>query len=135
MDDINFLAVAVATVVAFMVGAIWYGVIFGKEWLRLRGLDPKAASLNKKPPASELVGELGRNLVVAFVLAYFIDATNADGWIGAVAVGLWVWVGFQAMLLLGSVLHEKMPWKLYAIHAGDALAKTLLTASIIGAWR
>jgi hypothetical protein len=38
------------------------------------------------------------------------------------------------MLLLGAVLHEKMPPKLYAIHAGDALVKTLLM-TVIGLWR
>jgi hypothetical protein len=28
-----------------------------------------------------------------------------------------------------------MPWKLYAIHAGDGLVKILLMAAILGAWR
>jgi hypothetical protein len=46
-----------------------------------------------------------------------------------------VWVGFQAMLLMGAVIHENMPWKLYAIHAGDALVKTLLMTVILGVWR
>ena len=39
------------------------------------------------------------------------------------------------MLLMGAVLHEKMPWTLYAIHAGDALVKTLLMTAILGVWR
>jgi hypothetical protein len=28
-----------------------------------------------------------------------------------------------------------MPWMLYAIHAGDALVKTLLMTVILGMWR
>jgi hypothetical protein len=56
-------------------------------------------------------------------------------WKGALQLGLWVWVGFQAMLLMGAVLHEKMPWTLYAIHAGDALVKTLSMTVILGVWR
>jgi hypothetical protein len=39
------------------------------------------------------------------------------------------------MLLLGALLHEGMPWMLYAIHAGDALVKTLLMTVILGVWR
>lgn len=50
-------------------------------------------------------------------------------------LGLWVWVGFQAMLLLGAVLHEGMPIALYAIHAGDALSKTLLMSLVLGVWK
>jgi hypothetical protein len=38
------------------------------------------------------------------------------------------------MLLMGAVLHEHMPWTLYAIHAGDALVKTLLTTVVLGVW-
>jgi hypothetical protein len=36
---------------------------------------------------------------------------------------------------MGAVIHEKMPWKLYAIHAGDALVKTHLMTVILGVWR
>ncbi|SRR6266851_4544162 len=32
-------------------------------------------------------------------------------------------------------LWEHMPWTLYAIHAGDALVKTLLMTVILGVWR
>jgi len=39
------------------------------------------------------------------------------------------------MLLMGAVLHEHMAWTLYAIHAGDALVKTLLMTVILGVWR
>jgi len=52
-----------------------------------------------------------------------------------VFLGVWVWIGFHATLLVGSVIHENMPWKLYAIHAGDALVKTLVMAFILGVWR
>jgi hypothetical protein len=53
----------------------------------------------------------------------------------AVQLGAWVWIGFQATLLLGAVIWENMPWRLYAIHAGDALVKMLLMAAILGVWR
>jgi hypothetical protein len=39
------------------------------------------------------------------------------------------------MLVMGAVLHEKMPWTFYAIHAGDAFVKTLLMTVILGVWR
>jgi hypothetical protein len=38
------------------------------------------------------------------------------------------------MLLLGAVVHEGMPPALYAIHAGDALVKTLLMSLVLGIW-
>jgi Protein of unknown function (DUF1761) len=46
-----------------------------------------------------------------------------------------VWIGFQATSIVGSVIHENYPVKLYAIHTGDALTKTLVITVILGVWR
>jgi hypothetical protein len=54
---------------------------------------------------------------------------------GALRVGLLVWFGFEAMAVVGSVLHENYPLGLYLIHVGDALMATLIMALILGAWR
>ena len=53
----------------------------------------------------------------------------------ALWLGLLVWVGFQAMAVVGSVLHENYPLGLYLIHVGDALQATLTMALILGTWR
>ena len=135
MLRINYAAVVVAAVAAFVVGALWYSpLLFGKAYLGLRGVSPGAVA-DMRPPAGELVGELARNLVIAFVLARFIALLGVVGWMNAVQLGLWLWIGFQAMLLLGALLHEGMPFLLYAIHAGDALVKTLVMSVILGVWR
>jgi hypothetical protein len=131
----NYFAIVVAAVAAFMVGAVWYSpLLFGKAYTEARGLNPDALA-DMTPSAGELLGEFVRNLVVAFVLAHFVVRLGVGDWKGAVQLGLWVGVGFQAMLLMGAVLHERMPWMLYAIHAGDALVKTLLMTVILGMWR
>ena len=135
MLGINYWAVVVAAVAAFVVGAVWYSpLLFGKVYMNLRGMNSDAVA-DMRPPAGELLGEFVRYLVIAFVLAYFVVRLEVVDWKGAVQLGLWVGVGFQAMLLIGAVIHENMPWKLYAIHAGDALVKTLLMAVILGVWR
>jgi hypothetical protein len=110
--------------VALVVGAAWYSpLLFGRAYMEVRGIDPGAMA-DMRPPVGELLGEFAKNLVIAFVLAHFVVRLGVGDWKGAVQLGLWVWVGFQAMLLMGVVLHEKMPWMLYAIHAGDAREDT-----------
>ncbi len=135
MLKMNYVAVVVAAVAAFVVGAVWYSpLLFGKAYMELRGMNPDALA-DMRPPAVEMLGEFVRNLVIAFVLAHFVVRLGVGDWKAAVQLGLWVWVGFQAMLLMGAVLHEKMPWMLYAMHAGDALVKTLVMTVILGVWR
>ena len=135
MLRMNYWAIALGAVAAFVVGALWYSpLLFGKAYMQVRGMNPDAMA-DLRPPAGELLGELVKNLVVAFVLAHFVVRLDVADGKSALQLGLWVWVGFQAMLLMGAVLHEKMPWTLYAIHAGDALVKTLLVTVILGVWR
>ena len=44
-------------------------------------------------------------------------------------------IAFPVVLLTGSVVHEKVPWRLAAIHAGDWLVKLLLVTLVVGARR
>jgi hypothetical protein len=131
---IRYRVIVVAALAAIVVGAVWYSpFLFGTEWMKLRGINP-AGVADVKNPAVEGLSELARSLVVAYVLARFLVRLRVADWKGALLLGAWVWLGFHATLLLFSVIHENMPWKLYAIHAGHGLANELVIAAILGAW-
>jgi len=74
-------------------------------------------------------------LIVALVLAYFLGLIGNVDWLGAVMVGVLLWIGLAAMQWVGSILWEKVPVKMAAIHAGDWLVKLVLIAVIVGVWR
>jgi hypothetical protein len=76
-----------------------------------------------------------QSLVLALVLAYFLGLLGNVDWMGAVRVGVLLWIGLSAMQWVGSILWEKVPWKMAAIHAGDWLVKLVLIAVIVGVWR
>jgi hypothetical protein len=134
MLKVNYLAVVAAAVAAFVASAVWYA-IFANAWMELRGVDPAtAADLATPPPAWTMLFVVVQSLLVAFMLAYFVGHLAIVDWRGAVRLGALIWV-FPAMILLGSVVHEKVPLKLAAIHAGDWLVKLLLMTVILGVWR
>ena len=66
------------------------------------------------------------------VIAVGIDITD---WAGAVGLGLAPWIAFPVVLLTGSVIHENVPWKLAAIHAGDWWVKLVVVSVIVSLWR
>ncbi len=120
---------------AFVVGAVWNSpLLFGNARMRLLGINLEVVA-DAKVPAGKMLAEFVRCLVVAYVLARFVVRLGVANWMGAVQLGVWVWIGFQAALLVGAVIWENMPWKLYAIHAGDALVKIILMAVLLRAWR
>lgn len=118
---------------ALVASSVYY-VVFGQLWLELGGVDPQTV-VNAKPQIWEGLGQLGRNLVVAYVIARFVVRLNVVDWKGAIRLAIWLWFGFEAMAILGSVIHEAHPWQLYLIHTGDALMTALLMTLVIGVWR
>ncbi len=131
MLGINYWAVVVAAVAAFVASSAWY-IVFGKE---LAKASPAFAEAMKKRQPWKMLVVIVQSLVLALVLAYFIGLIGNVDWIGAVRVGVLLWIGLSAMQWVGSMLWEKVPLKMAAIHAGDWLVKLVLIAVIVGVWR
>ena len=134
MEDVNLLAVLVATIAAFVLSGAWYAVL-GNSVVRLQGKEPDPNDPSQQMPPWKIVVELLRSLVVAFVLANIIVRLGVGSWTEALTYGLWLWLAFPLILLVGSVIHENVSWRLAAIHGGDWLVKILLMAVILGVWR
>jgi hypothetical protein len=115
-------AVGAAAIAAFLISSVWYGALGGL--LGDRKMSPWMPVL-----------ELLRSAVVAVVVAVACGRLGVDGVGGLMLVGLVAWVGFPVVLLSGSVLHEGVPWRLAALHAGDWLLKLVAIALIVGLWR
>ena len=127
---INFLAVVVAAVAAFILSGVWYAV-FGNQLARLHPAYADSGSIS----AGDVIVELARNLVVALALVWLLDQVGVEDWAQAALVGFVLWFGIAVVLLIGSVYHEKVPVKLAAIHAGDWLLKLVVIAIIVGVWQ
>ncbi len=134
--SVNLLAVLVATIVSFVIGWAWYSpLLFVKPWMKLRGMDFDAEmAKGMKMPYGIMAVEFVSTLVVAYFIAEFAAWVGAVSVVGGLVLGFWIWLGFYATTMLGSVLWEKVPLKLYAIGAGRWLVSLLAMAAIIGAW-
>jgi hypothetical protein len=127
--ELNYLPVLVAAVAVFVVSAAWYGVL-GNQLAELND----AYADSGQPPVWKMLAEFARSFVVAAVVAGLTSEMGIEGWSPAVGLGLVLWIGFPAIILSGSVLHEKVPWKLATIHAGDWLLKLVAIAIVVGVW-
>jgi hypothetical protein len=134
MPHVNYLAVLVTAIVAFVLGWLWYSpFLFYKPLRRARGLDP-AAPMAGPMPAEKLVIEFLRCIVLVYVIAHFVVLLGVSNWFIAAHFGLLLWIGFPVVLLAGSVLWENVPVKVAAIHAGDWLVKLLVIPIILSVW-
>jgi hypothetical protein len=127
---INYWAVVVAAVAAFVMSSLYYSPpLLGGIW---RSVDPAAAS--SAPSLAKAVIEFARTLIITFVIARLLTLLGGSNWKGAVVLALWLWFGFSALMWIGAIMWEKTPWQVAAIHSGDWLVKTVLIAFILGVW-
>ena len=127
--DVDRLAVVVAAGGAFVISTVWY-TAFGRQ---LAQLDDAYAE-GGRPPAWVVPVELARGATVATAVAVLAQQSGTRRLAGAACLATGLWVAFPAVLLTGSVVHEKVPWKLAAIHGGDWLLKLALISTVV-TWR
>ena len=119
--------IGLAAVGSVAISTAWY-TAWGN---RLGRLHPAYAGDNR-PPAWVPPVELARSATVAAGVAALARRTQVAGTGEALALGAGLWTAFPLVLLSGSVVHEKVPWQLAAIHAGDWLLKLLAIAAVVG---
>jgi hypothetical protein len=134
----NWLAYFVTVVVMIVLGLIWYGPLFGKEWMRLLGIDPHREEIRKKWAVSMAVQIIGALLMV-FVLDRAISVGGLSEGITGIAAGFhfafWNWIGFVAPVTVGMVLWEGKSWKYWWIVAGYWFIALIVSGCILALWQ
>ena len=91
---VNLLAVFVATVAGMMAGALWYGPLFGKAWMKEVNIDPAKLKSDQMKKAYLLTGLA--TFIQAIILAGLMSLTGMQTASGGIIVGLLGGVGFTA---------------------------------------
>lgn len=119
MFEVTLIPLIVASIVSVAIAFVWYHEkLFGGAFMRHAGMNAEQAARGKKRmPLSAFVAFLA-SIVAAYVLNYFGIAWGVYDWVGAVELGIWVWIGFVAPPMLGMVLWEQKPLRYYFVVAG-----------------
>ncbi len=133
---VNYLAIVVAAVAAWLAGAGWY-MVFGKTWMAAIGTTPEKMQEMRGQPGAFLpfiyafVAELAMAWALAGILGHLGpgQVTVRNGAISA----LFLWLGFviPTMLVNNSFAHRD--WRLMLIDGGHWLVVLVLMGVIIGA--
>ena len=75
------------------------------------------------------------SLLMAFILANFARFVTSNSFVDGVGLGFWIWLGFVAPILLGSVLWEGKPFNFYAINSLYWLVNLMIAGGIVSVWR
>lgn len=130
---LNFLAIVLAAVAAFMFGWLWYGVLFSKAWLAAIGRSEEDAKREGTSPAPFAISFIAL-LIMAWVLAGIIghlgpgQVTFKNG----VISGAFMWLGFVITSLVVNNTFQGAKRPLTLIDGGHWLGVLVLQGAIIG---
>lgn len=139
MITVNYWAILVSAVIAMVLGAIWYGPLFGKKWCEIVGVDMNDMEARKKMQKSAMplyFIQFVLTLFQVYVLAHYIK-----GWsdVSGIENSLWIWGAFvMPTIAAGSMWNNdsaKVSWARFLIQAGYQLILFVIFGFILGVWK
>jgi hypothetical protein len=126
---ISWLGVVLAAIAFFGVGAIWYGALFARPWMRLSGVTEEQARSSNLVLIFGTTGVLG--VVAAIGLAAVIGEDSSAG--AGLGIGLGIGALIVAPVLGIQSLYDRKALVLWALNAGYNLAGFAIMGLVIGA--
>ena len=132
LGTVNLIAVLGAAVAAMVIGSLWYGPLFGRHWMRLMGFSKKDMQNAKQKGIGKLyLINFLAGIVTAYVLAVLVEGATISA---ALMTGFWIWLGFFAAVMVGTILWEGKPLSLYFLNVFYWLVNVEAMAVILSIW-
>jgi len=127
----HWIVIVLAALAGFLVGGLWYGPLFGKAWMKARGITPESAAGANMPLIFGTTFVL--NLVAAFMLDHLYQTYDAPlGLHYSLVVAAIIGVGFVATSFGVNYLFSRQPRSLFFIDAGYWITIYLVMGAIFG---
>jgi hypothetical protein len=133
IENINWLAVIVAALAFFVLGAVWY-MVFSTPFLKYRlygGMTEQ--DLQGRP--TDYLGTAVADVIAAVMLAALINATGTTTLLDGVWLGFLVALGFVATTTFVFSIFDLPNLGLWVIHVGYQFVGFCIMGGILGAWR
>ncbi len=131
---INHLAVWAGVVLLTALGFLWYGPLFGEQWMGLVGLDPEKVAANP-PGAGIWITNLIATIVPVYVLAWLFTKLKVESPLAGAGYGFLIAFAFIMLSTMTSDMFAQNPYALSWITGGFSLAALTLAGLLLGAWR
>ena len=128
---LNWLAIIVATVIAFVLGWPWYGPLFGKAWMEAIGKTEE----DLEPTPMPFIISAFTALLTCIVLAALMNTLGLVGVVDGIVLGLLVGIGFIATAMASDNAFCGWGTTLFFIQAGYRVTYSVLMGAVLGAWQ
>jgi len=136
LQHLNWLAVGVSALAYFSLGAIWFGPVFGKMWMKGHGITMPTEEEKKKMNMGMIMGmAFLKTAVMVILTAYVVMIINYNGdMVTALKIGA-VLGGISAFPIGINYLFLKKPFSVWVLDGGYHACGVMITSVILAVWR
>lgn len=135
IPEINYWAVAAATLSTMIVGAIWYTPkVFGNAWMRLAKVSPGSGASAVGPILVTLVVSFITSWVLAGAIWIAYDFYGGSFLVAALLTGVLLWAGLTAARFITHDAFERRPPALTVMNCAHELVTIVVLCFVIGIW-
>ncbi|MEX0660963.1 MAG: DUF1761 domain-containing protein [Balneolaceae bacterium] len=132
LSSLNWIAVLVATVVYFILGALWYSpLMFANIWMKLRNISED--EIDGPNPVIFLYSFI-LQLIAVVSLALFMSAMNVEGTLNGAIIGFGAGAGILFTLAGSTGIFTELKMKLHFLDSGYHVVGMTLAGLILGWW-
>lgn len=132
LQNVNYIAVAIATVGSYLLGFCWYHwAVFGEAWASALGIT-KGEADNTEGLGGAFVMSLVSGLTKSFLMALLIAATDISGVVGGAFFGAIVAIVFTFTSIGYYNGFARTSSKLTLINSAHSIVELTLIGAIIG---
>lgn len=119
-------------VLSYVVGSVWHGPLFGKQWMKYCGMEqPKKEDMKFSMMIPGLVASFFHMLVMTTVMGRTFQLVALANMWQALLIAFILWLAFTALAYANSYAWEGKPFGFWAISAGYYLVMMLASAAIL----
>ena len=135
LGSLNYLAVIVVAIAGFIIGWLWYGVLFGKAWMAEMKITPEAAAAAKSKMAKFFAGGFLCTVVSTFALAWLLAAHHTAGALKGTELGAMLGLLLVGARFANSGVWEQRTCKLTVINVAHEVVMFAVQGAILAVWR
>ena len=139
MVHINYFAVLACAILSMVIGAIWYGPLFGRIWSKMSGVDPDDLEAIKKLQKAARPMYLIQFILTLFQVFVFAWYAASIPSISVFSNAMLIWGAFIIPIVAGNAMwnndSKDTAFARFFIQAGYQLILFVVFALVITFWK
>lgn len=137
--SVDIFPIFACAVLAMVLGAVWYGPLFGTLWMRVIGATEMDREARKAMQKKALPLYVVQFLLVLFQVYVLANLLTMGGWRqSGLGVSFWMFLGFVMPTIAASSMwnndSRQIAWTRFLIQSGYQLVLFLLFGYVLSIW-